>query len=132
MYTVTVLFISIIINIPKFMETKIVTDWAMVHENNSTSPYNTTTYTIDVTDLRNNPTYIKYYMNVTRTVLLGILPFAALIFFNIRIYQRFLQTRRRYTRHSNKSSQVSSSKKRPHQVNQSDNHALFSKPKTSN
>ena len=55
---------------------------------------------------RNNPIYIKYYMNVTRTFLLGIIPFAALIFFNIRIYQRFLVTRRRYKRTNNKSSQV--------------------------
>lgn len=44
-------------------------------------------------------------MNVTRTFLLGIIPFAALIFFNIRIYQRFLLTRRRYKRTQNKSSQ---------------------------
>jgi hypothetical protein len=28
-----------------------------------------------------------------RTVLLGLLPFAALIFFNIKIYRRFLVTR---------------------------------------
>ena len=55
---------------------------------------------------RNNPIYIKYYTNVTRTVLLGIVPFAALIFFNIKIYQRFVLTRRRYTRNNNSSSQV--------------------------
>ena len=36
-------------------------------------------------------------MNITRTFLLGIFPFMALIFFNIRIYQRFRRTKRRYT-----------------------------------
>jgi hypothetical protein len=47
-------------------------------------------------------------MNVTRTVLLGLLPFAALIFFNIKIYMRFLVTRGRYARpNSHNSSQVS-------------------------
>jgi hypothetical protein len=56
---------------------------------------------------RDNPVYIKYYMNVTRTVLLGLLPFAALIFFNIKIYMRFLVTRGRYARpNSHNSSQV--------------------------
>jgi hypothetical protein len=45
-------------------------------------------------------------MNITRTVLLGLVPFAALIFFNIKIYQRFIQTRRRYQRSNNNSSQV--------------------------
>ena len=41
-YTIPVLILSVLINIPKFMETKIVTK-----EN-----FNVTTYTIDVTDLR--------------------------------------------------------------------------------
>lgn len=55
---------------------------------------------------RNDPIYIKYYMNVARTVLLGIAPFAALIFFNVKIYFRFLHTRARYSRNNNNSSQV--------------------------
>lgn len=46
-------------------------------------------------------------MNVTRTVLLGLLPFAALIFFNVKIYLRFLLTRGRYSRNNSNSSQVS-------------------------
>jgi hypothetical protein len=70
---------------------------------------------------RDDPVYIKYYMNVTRTVLLGILPFAALIFFNIKIYMRFLVTRGRYARpNSHNSSQV----KTPFPIN-IDNLALF-------
>ena len=36
-------------------------------------------------------------MNITRTFFLGIFPFMALIFFNLRIYQRFRRTKRRYT-----------------------------------
>ena len=42
-------------------------------------------------------------MNITRTFLLGIFPFMALIFFNIRIYQRFRRTKRRYTVKKNNS-----------------------------
>lgn len=69
-YTVPVLIISILVNVPKFMETKIVveTSWKTVQENTNnrnlvvddggsggiakSSYMNVTTYTIDVTDLR--------------------------------------------------------------------------------
>ena len=37
---------------------------------------------------RDNPVYIKFYMNLALTVILGIAPFVALIFFNIKIYLR--------------------------------------------
>ena len=53
---------------------------------------------------RDNPIYIKYYMNFTRTFLLGVIPFIALLYFNIRIYQRFRLTRRRYNRKKNNNS----------------------------
>ena len=33
--------------------------------------------------------YIKFYMNLALTVILGIAPFVALIFFNIKIYLRY-------------------------------------------
>lgn len=39
--------------------------------------------------LRDNPVYIKFYMNLALTVILGIAPFVALIFFNIKIYLRY-------------------------------------------
>ncbi|TRY73987.1 hypothetical protein TCAL_05466 [Tigriopus californicus] len=81
-------------------------DDVMMKDRPVMSYLNVTTYTIDVTDLRNNPIYIKYYMKVTRTVLLGILPFIALIFFNVKIYLRFLLTRGRYTRSNSNSSQA--------------------------
>ena len=45
-------------------------------------------------------------MNVTRTILLGLVPFAALIFFNVKIYERIKITRRRYSRNNNNTSQV--------------------------
>ena len=44
----------------------------------------------------NSEVYIKYYMNMGRTVALGLIPFSALIFFNIRIYLRFMLTRGRF------------------------------------
>ena len=39
--------------------------------------------------IRDNPVYIKFYMNMALTVILGIAPFVALIFFNIKIYLRY-------------------------------------------
>jgi hypothetical protein len=50
-YTIPVIFISILINVPKFMETKIVVDMAQDADSEATI-YNITTYTIDVTELR--------------------------------------------------------------------------------
>ena len=58
-------------------------------------------------DFRDNPIYVKYYLNITRTALLGVVPFSALIYFTIKIYRRFLRTRARYSReNSNNSTQV--------------------------
>ena len=49
-YTIPVFIVSILINIPKFLETKVVIDQTLTQDDNGT--YNITTYTIDVTDLR--------------------------------------------------------------------------------
>ena len=103
-YTIPVITLSVLTNIPKFFETQLVVETAQVPavKNETTGKViryaNMTTYTIDVTDLRNNPIYIKYYMNITRTVVLAIIPFVALIYFNVKIYLRFLITRGRYSR----------------------------------
>ncbi len=66
-YTIPVIIVSLLINIPKFFETKIVYQYhtnqtqqhAIVRNmtelkdyNNACETYNFTTYTIDVTDLR--------------------------------------------------------------------------------
>ena len=100
-YTIPVLTLSFIINIPKFFETQLVVETQSVLNADRNRYVNITTYTIDVTDLRNDPIYIKYYMNIARTVLLGLVPFAALIFFNVKIYLRFLITRKRYNNRNN-------------------------------
>ena len=40
---------------------------------------------ITVTDLRRNPDYAIYYNNWTRLVVLGIIPFAMLVYFNYKV-----------------------------------------------
>ena len=43
--------------------------------------------TYRVTDLRNNPHYIRYYINWTRFLATGLGPMAALVFFNYSIFR---------------------------------------------
>ena len=52
-YTIPVIIVSVIVNIPKFFETKIVTNMQeMKDHSNISQSYNFTTYTVDVTELR--------------------------------------------------------------------------------
>ena len=51
-YTIPVIIVSLLINIPKFFETKIVRNMTELRDHNVSETYNFTTYTIDVTDLR--------------------------------------------------------------------------------
>ena len=48
-YIIPVVIVSLLINIPKFFETKIVRNMTELRDHNNV---NETTYTIDVTDLR--------------------------------------------------------------------------------
>ena len=76
--------ISIILNVPKWMETKYV-----YTERNSTEFTNLTEYDIDfeVSELRDNPDYIHYYVNWTRLITTGLVPMGALIYFNFGIFR---------------------------------------------
>ena len=47
-YTVPVVILAVVVNVPKFLETKVVTEIRLDDVDGS----NVTTYTIDVTDLR--------------------------------------------------------------------------------
>ena len=41
---------------------------------------------MELSDLRRDPSYTKYYTFLTRLVITGIIPILALVFFNINIY----------------------------------------------
>ena len=66
-----------VFNIPKFMEAEILYE----SQPNSTEfePY------LEVTPLRKDPDYAIYYNNWTRLVVLGIIPFAMLVYFNYKV-----------------------------------------------
>ena len=76
-YILPALLLSVILNIPKFLETELVTI-DMVDDSGASI------HIIDynITDLRKDPDYIFYYINWTRFPATGFLPFAFLFFFN--------------------------------------------------
>ncbi len=77
-YCVPVLLFSVAFNLPKFFEAEI---GHLPVSANETVPI------IRVTELRLNKAYSLYYNNIARLIVLGIAPFALLVFFNTKIYQ---------------------------------------------
>ena len=68
---VPITIFSLLFNLPKFLESKV------VYEDNAVY--------IEVTDLRISTVYVTWYHNWTRFLMLGILPFATISFINYRI-----------------------------------------------
>ncbi len=48
---------------------------------------------VRVTDLRKDPNYIIYYLNWFCLLVTGVLPMAMLIFLNVNIYRKVIETR---------------------------------------
>jgi len=107
-YIIPVVLLSIILNIPKFMETKF--EWTAIHKHpngteieslaeSTTANYSAAVidYKIElgVTALRDDPDYIRYYINWTRLITTGIIPVALLIYFNYGIFRGIQMTHER-------------------------------------
>lgn len=93
-YVIPVLILSVILNIPKFMETKFT--WTPLNSGaiSSNSSANSSgdqeiEYAIGlgVSDLREDPDYIRFYINWTRLITTGLIPMGALIYFNFGIFR---------------------------------------------
>ena len=80
-YILPPVFISLILNIPKFLEAKFIV-------RNKTDSQNITFEVLDFsfTQLRLNPTYIYYYTHWTRLICTGIVPFFYLLLTNTCIF----------------------------------------------
>ncbi|XP_023333119.1 FMRFamide receptor [Eurytemora carolleeae] len=89
--TCIVLIPAIIINIPKFFETELTFEDSVDNE----GLFNNYTVSYDVTDLRKNPNYIRFYVNWCLLVFTGIIPLAFLLFFNYKIFQGIRYTHAR-------------------------------------
>ena len=82
-YTLTITILSVLFNIPKFLESEVV-------EDNSGFLY------IDYTELRTNPLYNSIYHCWSRLFVLGILPFSVVSILNVMIYLAIKKLRRRH------------------------------------
>ena len=88
-YVIPVLLIAIILNVPKWMETKY--KWTPVESNstNLTESEAEIEYKMEfeISELRDNPNYIHYYVNWTRLLTTGLIPMVMLIYFNFGIFR---------------------------------------------
>ena len=82
-------FLAILLNIPKFLEARF--EWTNSTINGSVE-YELS-YTI--TELRDDPNYIQFYINWTRLITTGIIPMSALIYFNFGIFRGIQMTHER-------------------------------------
>lgn len=90
-YVIPCLVLSVLLNVPKFLESKFV--WRPHNVTRVDPETNETSYELEevlsftVSSLREHPDYIRYYINWTRLVTTGLIPMAALIFFNWNIFR---------------------------------------------
>ncbi|QQP49032.1 Uncharacterized protein FKW44_009544 [Caligus rogercresseyi] len=88
-YVIPVTLLSIVFNIPKIFE-------AEVYDEVDRTRYNATydevkTFkAIRTTELRKNPDYVIYYNNWIRLMVVGIIPFSLLIYFNYKVGISFI------------------------------------------
>ena len=78
------LALAFIFNIPKFFETELVHIKHFNKDENITEEI----YDYEITSLRMNPKYIFYYINLSRLLVMGILPFISLLVINILIFMK--------------------------------------------
>jgi len=101
-YVLPVVVFSTALNIPKFWETELVT--ASIPDESGTTFVNVTSYIL--TELRNDPLYITYYINWTRLLLTGILPVTLLGYFNTKIFRGIKYAHVRSNRNSSTSNEM--------------------------
>ena len=85
-YILPSMILSILLNIPKFLEAK--HEW-MEYEDEQNVSKQILTY--NVTSLRMNSDYMFYYIHWTRLLCTGIIPFSYLSYMNLLIYTRMRQ-----------------------------------------
>ena len=69
------------------METRFI--WTPINNSTANMTEDEIEYDIDfeVSELRENPDYIQYYINWTRLITTGLIPMGALIYFNFGIFR---------------------------------------------
>ena len=82
---IPVFMVSFIFNIPKFLEAT--AGYIYQDDENLTKNVTTANVIIKVTNLRLDPYYSIYYNNWARLMVLGVIPFVLVVFFNVKVYQ---------------------------------------------
>ena len=85
-YILPVLGISVLVNIPKFLESETFKYTDQMCNHTSEICYNVTRTVVSVTTLRTDPNYITYYTMWTRLLITGIFPLSMLAILNTKIY----------------------------------------------
>ena len=85
-YILPVLGISVLVNIPKFLESETFKYTDQMCNQTTEICYNITRTVVSVTTLRTDPNYITYYTMWTRLLITGIFPLAMLAILNTKIY----------------------------------------------
>ncbi len=88
-YFVPVAFLSVLMNVPKFFETR--TELVQIENGTNMEQdefWSSPGYTIklNMTDMRTDPVYSSF-MNSSQLIVLGIIPVCLLVYFNYKIYQ---------------------------------------------
>ena len=79
-YAIPITIFSILFNLPKFFETQVM--------------YGEQGAYVEVTELRMSTTYVTWYHNWARFLILGIIPFTVICFLNCKIYSAVKQRRK--------------------------------------
>ncbi|XP_040577698.1 uncharacterized protein [Lepeophtheirus salmonis] len=93
MYVVPVVVLAILFNSAKFFEAKIYYE-KVIDDGNTTFSY---IPRVGVAEMRTHPIYIVYH-NWGRLIVLGIIPFGLLVFFNYKIFKDIRERRKRRIR----------------------------------
>jgi len=85
-FILAIVTVSVLINLPRFLEVTLVTELHNVtSELNVTEVQELVTY--DITQLRRDPEYIRYYINYMRLISTCLIPMVSLIGLNAKIFQ---------------------------------------------
>ena len=93
-YVGPVFVIAFFFNIVKFFEATV--SHRLIHDNHTELTYYEAR--LEVAELRTHPIY-SAYNNWSRLLILGIVPFTLLVFFNTKIYNDILERRKRRMRY---------------------------------
>ena len=100
-FIIPVAVFTLAYNVPKFLEIRVATVCPEEHSNSGDClGGGEAIYTIEPTDMRTDPAYIRVYILWMNLIVQIVVPFALLVFLNIGIFRRVKQLEARIARNS--------------------------------